>query len=88
MKENKEGFSWNPVNVRKLHEFFGEYANLPMDRRLVPLDFAKYGIYTSMSTLYKEIHDLSDEMRPLQIKMDELLHNASYYLDVLKKNPL
>jgi hypothetical protein len=77
MKEKE----WKPP--LKIHEFFSEYANLPIGNRMIPLDFGRLGL-TTMQDIYKAIHDLEDEMLPKRIKVTELLATATEYIDLLK----
>ena len=50
----------------KKHEFFQKYANLPIDKRT-----------PEIMEIYRKIKELSDEMRPNEIKMDRLLDKTN-----------
>lgn len=63
----------------KVHEFFGQYANIPLDKRGLIINFAKYGPKT-MTDVYIELHDLEDTMRPMRIREERLLQMADEFL--------
>lgn len=71
----------------KDHEFYSRYANLPKEKRGIPLDFAKHGML-SMDGLYKLLSSLQDLKRPLDIEEERLLEVGAKYLPYLEgKHP-
>lgn len=67
----------------KVEEFFKKYANLPIGDRFKAVDIANYGL-TSFQELYKQIHDLEDQMRPMRIRQNKLLEDAERFFKILK----
>lgn len=61
------------------HEFFDKYANTPMDKRFVILDFNKTGTMT-LHDVYERIKIAEDIMRPHRIEVDDLLDRVEKYL--------
>ena len=70
----------------KEEQFYKEYANLPLDKRLVMLNLNEYGL-TTMKDLYESIDHLNEHIRTLQIEMDEKLKIAEKYMPLLKVSP-
>lgn len=56
----------------KVHEFFHKYANSPLQKRFITLNFNEWGM-TTLSTVYKRLTELEDKIRPMRIEEDELL---------------
>jgi hypothetical protein len=69
----------------KIENFFGRYANLPMNQRFVSLNNIKFGIGYNMSGIYNELKMLEDEMQSRRIREDELLKTAEEYFDIFDK---
>ena len=63
----------------KLHEFFGKYANTPLDKRDKVLNFNNLGLMT-LNDVYQRLKDISNELRPKEIERDKLLDEVSKFL--------
>ena len=59
----------------KSHQFYQQFANIPLDKRLLVLDRIKYGELT-MNGVYHQMQELQEQLRPLKIKEQELLEIA------------
>ncbi len=66
----------------KKHEFYSQYANLPLEKRFIFLDFAKHNTLTMLG-VYQQIHDLERQLKPLQNRQDELLEIAEKFIPIL-----
>ena len=64
----------------KLHEFYSKYANVPLSKRFIILNMAKFGTMT-LHNFYQEIQELDDRMRPMQIEMEKLLSDIEPFLE-------
>jgi hypothetical protein len=63
----------------KVHEFYGKYANVPLDKRFVVLDFNKLGTM-NLHDIYQRINLYEETMRPMRIKEKELLEAVEKFL--------
>jgi len=68
----------------KLNDFFHDYANVPVSKRFVVLDFGKGGLKTFRS-IYEELDTINNAMRPLEIRKIQLLGLAEKGFEDLKK---
>ena len=67
----------------KSHQFFHQYANLPIEKRNIALNFTKYGGLT-MNGVFFQMEKLQDKLRPLLIEEKELLEIAEEFLPLFK----
>ena len=56
--------------------FYREYANTPMGDRFELLDVNNLGL-RSLHSVYQELHELDELMRPYKIRQDELLKHVT-----------
>jgi len=68
----------------KNFEFFRLYANLPMAKRSIPLNFNELGTLT-LNDVYRKLEFLDRTMRPFKIEENELLKAVESYLLKLSK---
>jgi hypothetical protein len=67
----------------KKHEFYAQYANLPLDKRMVPLDLIKFKERTA-NELYKRMKETDDVIRGMEKEQEYLLEIANEYFPLLK----
>ncbi len=59
------------------HDFYRQYANLPLGKRMIPLGAPENGfLQRNMDDIYRRMKKLDDTMRPLRIEQRELLDVA------------
>ena len=68
----------------KIHEFYQQYANLPLDKRGQVLDFGRLGVY-KMKDVYFEIETVQAQQRNCKESLEALLDIAEEFLPKLRK---
>lgn len=68
----------------KIHEFFSKYANTPLSKRFVPLNFNEGGMQT-LHDIYEELNSLEKSIQPTVIREEELLRRAEKGFENLEK---
>lgn len=62
-----------------VEEFLIKFANTPLDKRMVILDFAQSGSMT-LTEIYNQVRNLEDYMRPIRMQQQNLIDLASKFL--------
>jgi hypothetical protein len=62
----------------KVHEFYGKYANTPLEKRFIVLSFHSLGMMT-LHDVYTRIQQLEDKMRDDVIEEQHLLEEADWF---------
>lgn len=63
----------------KLHEFFREYANVPLPERHQEITVGQLqGV--NLNAIYEKLKKLSDKIRPMEIEIEEWLSIAEKHL--------
>ena len=66
----------------KSHQFFHQFANLPIEKRNEVLSFSRYGGLT-MNGVFFQMEKLHEKLRPLLIEEKELLEIAEEFLPLI-----
>lgn len=67
-----------------MSDFHSKYPGLPLSDRFIPLNISKTGLAT-LASINAELQVLGDAMRPLEIRMEDLLEKAEKGFSNLKR---
>jgi len=59
----------------KLHEFYQKYANVPLAKRLIPINFIEFGTLT-LHDIYNHLNKLEKQKRSLDTEQQEYIDIA------------
>lgn len=62
-----------------VEEFLIKFANIPIDKRMVVIDFGQSGSMT-LAEIYNQVRNLEDYMRPIRTQQQNLIDLASKFL--------
>lgn len=62
------------------HNFFAQFANTPIARRFIPLNFQESGMDT-LQSIYSRVHELTDKIRNDEIEIQHLINLAEKFWD-------
>jgi Holliday junction resolvasome RuvABC endonuclease subunit len=70
----------------KTNEFYSKYANTPINKRLIKLNFI--GMNMTLHEIYERLHELEKQIRPQQCEIEKLLMEADFGFSKLNKGKL